>query len=258
MMNRNVKAVIGFGICLILLGAVFTYFWYQECQLSKKTKPGIQTISMAKLIERGYGDNAYVRVTGAAICPTSFVYSSKSGSWETVWIALMPVNGQYMQQLRGLNGNPAGGTAHSPAPGDIRVILKSNAVHDREALDALAGTDTFEGTIVNDIEGLGRGPRRLLEEGFPGTDFSRCLILDHRRHPSVAVKTFLLIIGPGIVGLGLLCVILSLGLGWRKTRTAPVQGIPAPSTTPSPTAPPATPASPPFKDDMDNPYARNR
>jgi hypothetical protein len=76
------------------------------------------------------------------------------------------------------------------------------------------------GLMLNRVESLGSQERNLLQESYPNTDFSRCLIIQEDRTP--AGPTFLVIMIAG----GLLATIVGLGLlalafyRWRAEEAA--------------------------------------
>ncbi|MCY2929313.1 MAG: hypothetical protein NTV86_07415 [Planctomycetota bacterium] len=239
-------------IGLIVAGIALTYIGYREWRLANKAGHEKQALTCAQLTKNGCGDNANVTVRDAVVLPTWFVYEGKgeAGPWTTVWVPLVPKDGQYMQDLRRLVGPDDQLPANLPPPTDIRLVLRSGKVSDMAGMDRLARETVFDGMIVNEIEKLEGKERQLLEKGFPGTDFSQCYILHHGRTPASKGKLFALLIG-GLAALGLGGFWLLAG--WMRGKPTAVASPAAPTPTPPAPPPTALPA-----DDDHNPYAQER
>lgn len=239
-------------IGLIIVGVVFTVMGYQEWRLADKARPDKQILTCAQLTEKGFGDNANVTVKDAVVLDTWFVYkgTGQNGPWSTIWVPLVPAEGPYIQELRRLYAGESHLPEKLPPPKDIRLILKSGHTADKAAMDRLVHERTFDGMIVNEIEKLEGKEKQLLEQGFPGTDFSQCYILEHGRTP--ASRTMLLVmLGGGLAAAGLGVFWLWAGRGQAKPITLSVGPVVAPPAAASP------PPAPPVVQD-DNPYAAHK
>jgi hypothetical protein len=79
----------------------------------------------------------------------------------------------------------------------------------------------LQALVTNKIVSLGAEERSLLEQSYPGTDFSRCLIIQEGRQPAGPVKVVLMVGGGGLLGVAGLVVI---GFGFVRWRKKQAQG----------------------------------
>ena len=191
-------------------------------------------------------------ITGAFVCEQSFVYKARKNnadSWEQVWVPAVPVDGEYVKSILELIEAKGEGDKldHLPPPRDIRVLLKTTSVKNHADLDRFsksALTGPITGVVTNKIESLGSKEKEILEQNYPGIDFSRCYLVDHERKPASMAKL------AALIGGGALLTLIGAGwafAGWRSSRPRrPWWPRPTPSweTTPSSTA--SEPASPPI------------
>ena len=190
------------------IGAVLAWLGYQEFKLGAVASETPQTITCAELEATGPGDNAHVVMGDFVLLEQAFVYESRENSsrWDKIWIPALPLEGEFYQELLSLadsEGNLP--TDNLPLPKTIRVIVRSSKVHNEGQLATIAGADTLQGLITNEIESLGSEERKLLTESYPGIDFDAVWILEHERKPSGKGKTW------GLLGGGTLLVLLGLG-----------------------------------------------
>ena len=195
-------------LLVIILGGVLAFFGVQEMRLARVAKPDAQTVSCAKLIANGVGDNAHVSLTDFIMVPSAFVYETgkSGGAWRSVWVPVVPVDGDYHKKVVAMiersGGNPAAlSAANLPRPDDIRLIVKSNKVADEAALDALASQDTLNGIVINTISSLGSKQKKILADSYPGVNFDNVLILEHDRKPTSTGKSVGMIGGGGVISL---------------------------------------------------------
>jgi hypothetical protein len=74
--------------------------------------------------------------------------------------------------------------------------------------------------VTNKIVSLGGQERTLLEQSYPGTDFSRCLIIQEGREPAGWTKLIIMVGGGSLatlIGLGLLGL---AGVSWLRQPAA--------------------------------------
>ncbi len=209
-------------IALVIGGLMMAFVGVQEWRLTQVAKAEPQAISCADLSAKGPGDNAHVKLTDFLMCEQSFVYEGKKNNpkWNNIWVPAVPVGGEYhrkvMEQVTPegkLKGPP-------PIPTDIKVIVKSGKVPSEAELTQLAAQPTLDGLVTNNVETLGSKERKILEDSYPGTDFSKCWIIDHERKPAGMGQV------AGLSGGGVLLTLL--GLGWFLAgRRAPAAAPPA-------------------------------
>lgn len=170
---------------LVVIGGIALFVYgVQEMRLASAASKDPQTLSCAELAAKGPGDNAHVVLTDFLLCDQAFIYEtkskSKSSEWKRVWVPLVPRDGDYVRKILAM-ANPDGPL---PPPTDIRVLLKTSRVKDARELDPLGSSKSLTGLITNKIDSLGTKERKMLEESYPGIDFTKCYILDHDRKPA--------------------------------------------------------------------------
>ncbi len=228
-------------ILLIVLGGFATYWGATESWLALHCSQKPQTIRCIDLINNGHGDNAHVVLADFIACTNYFVYEAASnrpgysGPYQEVYLPCLELDGPWHQQcLAAVEKH--GDDAELPAPKDIRLILKLTDVKNDDRLCYQVDQDTLQGLIVNSVEGLDSEERKLLRQGYPNINLSKCLILQVGRKPrSLAVPVLALLGGVAMVVTG--------GV-WLLKRNRPKVAIR--SRTASPYAPPrdASPYAP--------------
>lgn len=203
-------------IALLVIGCMVAYFGFREFQLGQAASPNAKHISCAELGSKGPGDNAHVLLENHVLCQSGFVYESKNGNaserWTTIWIPAVPIDGEYVQEIKRLmevsNGKRAGSL---PLPKDVHVLIKSKRVHDQSDLDRLDNQDTIQGVVINKIDSIGSQEKKLLSEQYPGIDFDKCWIIEHGREPSGPAKSFgMMGGGAALAGLGVLGMVAKI------------------------------------------------
>jgi hypothetical protein len=177
-----------FGVLVVLAGFGLFLKGDEERRLAAVARADPQTITCAELEEHGPGENAHVVLGDYLLCQQAFVYESRRGksTWETVWVPAVPLRGAYHERLLALEEG-----APIPPPDDIRVIVKTAKAPDEASLARIAGADTLQGLVVNEVEKLGHSEKELLGESYPGIDFGRVWILEHGRTPGGTTKQLL-------------------------------------------------------------------
>jgi hypothetical protein len=180
-------------LVIIVLGGAMVFAGIQQMRLASVAKAEPQKISCAKLMASGPGDNAHVVLTDFIMVNSAFVTETgkSGGRWKNVWVPVMPVDGEYRDQIASLiksSGSlPPNGVM--PTPRDIRVIVNSSKVASESELGALADQDTIQGMVVNTVSSLGSKQKRILADSYPGVNFDNVLILEHGRTPWGAGKS---------------------------------------------------------------------
>jgi hypothetical protein len=186
---------------VLLMGGMFVFYGLREMWLAVGASETPQRLTLAQLAANGPGDNAHVVLTDFALCD-GYVCLVKVGRfdrfikgtdprrerWEGVFIPAVPLTPELRQhRARGAaEGRPA-------APGNIRVLLLSYAVHGEADLDQLENQPELRGTVINSIQSLDGKTVSLLREMYPGTDFGNCLIFQAGRRPSPTVISLLVV-----------------------------------------------------------------
>jgi hypothetical protein len=112
-----------------------------------------------------------------------FIYKSRSGSWTGAWVPAIP-------------GKP--GPERAAKPEHIKALIDTSQARNAEEVYQRCEQPKLRGLLVNQIESLQPDERTLLERSYPGTDFSKCLIIHEGREPAGTGKV-LLMIGGGIL-----------------------------------------------------------
>ena len=92
-------------------------------------------------------------------------------------------------------------------PGNIRALIFTTNSNNERDLYQRCGQPRLRALVTNKIVSLGSKEKNLLEQTYPGTDFSRCLLIQEGREPASATKVLLLVGGGilmGVIGLGIL------------------------------------------------------
>ncbi len=195
-------------LAMLIGGCVLAYFGFQEWRLASAAKATPQTITCAELETKGPGDNAHVSLTKVFVCQQSFVFEAKKNNeshWNKIWVPAVPLDGEYMKTVKSmLEQDPK--LENLPPPQNIRVLVKSAKIANHGELEGLAlqGLQTggaIDGLVINKIESLGSEEKKILEQSYPGIDFTKCYIIDHDRKPAEAGKLAGMIGGGGLLAL---------------------------------------------------------
>jgi hypothetical protein len=182
------------GLLLAVVGGVLGFIGYQEYQVSVGASEEPEEIALADLVARGPDGNPHVKIKDF-VCGLNLVYEEKGGKWQSVYIPTFPAEGGIVPKLQ------------LPPSGPVPLIIKSSKAKNQDQADELTRESSIQGMVVNKIQSLGSKEKQLLIEHYPGTDFDKCLILQHDRTPGSKVKVggFL---GGGVLLLGLGVVLL--------------------------------------------------
>ncbi len=157
------------GAVLLILGGVFGFLGFQDWRLSRASSDKPEEITLKALIDRGADGNPNVVVKDFRVLDDLIVYETQRGSpsWTKAWIPAVP----------------AGEAAGAGRP-NIRALIVSTKAKNKGELDGRCKGPQLRAMVVNRIQSLGRSERKLLEEGYPGTNFDSCLLIHEGREPS--------------------------------------------------------------------------
>jgi hypothetical protein len=206
-----------FLLILLIAGAVIGYHGFNEFRLARAASATPKTITCADLEQSGPGENVNIRLTDMLLCSHSVIYKSRKtgGEWQTIWLPAVALDGPYVERVREMLINRV---EHIPPPTNVRVIVKTGKVRNEHELEQLLDEDELEGMVVNSVESLGSEERKLLAEGYPGIDFSKCWIVEVGRQPKSVPAAM------GIMGGGGALMLLGLGIfarGFMKSDDVP-------------------------------------
>lgn len=185
--NRIIIAMLVIGVMLIVYG-------FREWRLASASGSTPQTITCAQLEANGYGNNAYIHLTGFRVSG-HFVYQKRSDDyWTVAWLPIVSVK------------NPLPTTAGAVPSAAIKVIVKSNKIHNHAEAEAFALNTSLEGMVINQIESMTSKEIELLRHSYPTTNFDKCWIVEEGREPAGAGKYM------AFFGGGALLVLAGLGM----------------------------------------------
>lgn len=199
-------------LAMLIGGIVLAYFGIQEWRLASAAKAEPQTMTCSELEAKGPGDNAHVSLTKFFLCQQSFVYEAKKNNeshWNKVYVPAVPLDSPYMKTVAEmLEQNPK--LQNLPPPPEIKVLVKSSHVSNHQELENLAMLGiqgpALNGLVTNKIESIGSEEKKILEQNYPGIDFTKCYLIDHDRKPVQTGALF------GMIGGGALLTVI--GGGW--------------------------------------------
>ncbi len=204
-----------FGIALAVIGIAIAVIGFNEKGLAAAASATPEEISLAKLIARGPDGNPNIILTDYVLCD-NFVFQTRNGSWQNAWVPAVPREGQ----PGGFPnvGIPPGIPGRAGRPAVIQALIFTIKARDENSLFQLCEQPRLPALVTNRIMSLGGEERRLLEQSYPGTDFSRCLIIQQGREPAGATKLIFMIGGgslAALAGFGLLGFAL---VRWQRER----------------------------------------
>lgn len=187
-------------VAIIVLAAVGIgagVYGFNEMRLGGRSKPEPTALTLAQLIqteEKGL-DNLHVvvnqfvpdllsSVSEVSVRKGEQVNDKTVGNrpWKAVYVPLAPI--EPVQPFAGGFAPP--GMPGPRVAGPIRVILMSRKARNMGELAGLFSGGKVQGMIINSIASLDSKATNLLKESYPGTDFSKVMILEAGRTPSTA------------------------------------------------------------------------
>jgi hypothetical protein len=194
------------GVTVLVIGGLLVFAGFQEKSLADVASAAPEEISLAALIARGPDGNPNLIITDFVLCE-NYVFQTKNGIWQTAWVPAVPVQAD----------NQAGGGR----PPVVHALIMTTHAKSQAQLYQRCGQARLGVLMTNRINSLSGDVRNLLTQSYPGTDFSRCLILQEGREVAGHSKLVLLL-GSGII-LVLVALVLLGGAAylWQKERSAP-------------------------------------
>lgn len=218
----------GFAIMAVLVGAgiAAAVFGFREMRLASGAGAAPRQVTLAELIAGGPGQNNHVQLSGF-VPGDNFVYQvtmKKSDRllnrdkstlpWKAVYVPLLPPDNAQanaappgMPGLPGLPGIRRLNVPNAGPSGPIRVLLLSRKAKNQSELVSLCASGSIQGMIINSISSLESETQKMLQQAYPGTNFSQVMILEAGRAPSSAVFSMAAMAG----GAGMIVLALALG-----------------------------------------------
>jgi hypothetical protein len=220
------------AIGLIVLGIALNVFGITELRLRAGASDQPQAITLQQLIDRGPEGNPHVLVSGLSYCEDFvYEYEGNENRWNCVWIPVVPA-GQAPLALPELPRLPFGGNQPlvlQGRPSQIRAIVMTGKVRNQNDFNSFRNQPAVKGMVTNLVQSVSGERKKLLDEGYPGTDWSRCIIIQEGRGPWSMTSIL------AMMGVGLLLFFGGIGLfiaGWRADhrkpapRRRPERGLP--------------------------------
>jgi hypothetical protein len=198
------------GLVLLFISGVLIYVGVLERNLASRASQVPEEIALKDLIARGPSGNPNILLKDF-ILGTNYVYSTKNGSWQGAWVPAVPT------------GSPVPGEGGPGRPSNIRALIFTINAKSEADLYARCNQPRLRALVTNEIVSLGSQEKSLLESSYPGTDFSRCLIIQEGREPAGAVKQILMIGGgilTALIGLGVMGL---FAIPWSGGSKAPAK-----------------------------------
>lgn len=183
------------GFFFAALGVVLIVIGIMEMVRNRGASATPEEITLKQLIARGTEGNPNVAIRDFRLAD-NFVYEvkGKSTRWNKVCIPIVPAD-------------EAPRMPGPFRPTSVRAILMSYNAHNEAEVLAFRNRPRLE-ALVNRIGSLDSEEKKLLEQSYPGTDFSQCIILLEGRKPFSGVVVggmlgggvLMLLIGGGILG----------------------------------------------------------
>jgi hypothetical protein len=186
-------------------GVLVAFMGLQEWYAFRDARATPEEISLSALIARGTEGNAHVMLKDFELCD-NLVYETEgtATSWNKVWVPVVPSQG-------GGGGRPAipGVAPPKLQPQQIQALIFSIRIRNPQELEQRCNVPRLQALVTNKLFGLGSEERKHLEQSYPGTDFSRCLIIQEGREPPGPVKVLtmcgigsvLFLVGAGMLGM---------------------------------------------------------
>ena len=180
------------GLGLILLGV-------RGCQLAGMAQDEPQTLTCAELGTAGPGDNVHVRMREFLLLEHAFVVKERFNTWAEVWVPAVPAGGAYHQAAVAA-AEQGGDDAPMPPLRELHVIVKLTDVETDEDLSAKGKLDALQGLVINEVDPLEDDQIEVLEQSYPGIEFSKCWVLEAGREPQ-GIGSTLLFVGGGALAI---------------------------------------------------------
>jgi hypothetical protein len=205
------RFLFGTGIVLMIIGIILAVVGFQERSLAATASQAPEEISLKDLIARGPDGNPNIILTDYVLCD-NFVYQERNGSWEHAWVPAVP---------REQAGQNTGGKATQ-----VKALIFTIHARNQHDLAQRCEQPKLRALVTNRIVSLKSQERDLLAKSYPGTDFSKCLIIQEGREPAGPTKLILMIGGGGfaaLAGLGMIGAGFGVWL-WRRRQAGQLPG----------------------------------
>jgi hypothetical protein len=198
------------AIVLFVLGVVLLVYGFYEWRLSAGASARPEEVALRDLIARGPDGNPNIILKDFEVIDANFVIEQdeKGGPnspWTKVWMPVVPAGTVPPGQPGALPFNPP----QPQLPGRIQALIYSTRIRNEADVQTRCKVPKLRAMVINRIQSLGSEEKKHLQEGYPGTDFDKCLIIQEGREPSGA-GFLALLFGGGVLlllaGVGVLAI----------------------------------------------------
>jgi hypothetical protein len=196
------------AVFCVVAGGISFFVGLDERSLAATASKTPEEISLKDLIARGPNGNPNIILKDFALCE-NFVYKTGRTGWQSAWVPAVPRDAVPPGQGKGAKQV------------NVQALIFTINASSEQDLFQRCDKPRLPALVTNRMVSLGSEEKKLLEQSYPGTDFSRCLIIQEGREPASAVKQSLMIGGGGlmaVIGLGILGFI---GFQWYQVRPKP-------------------------------------
>jgi hypothetical protein len=197
-----------FGGLAVVVGVALISISFQERGLAETASKTPEGITLKELIARGPDGNPNIVLKDFMVCQ-NYVFESRGTVWQRAWVPVVPVVA-------------AGKGGERPnRPDVIRAVIYSSEARSEDDLYRRCEQPKLRGLVTNRIAALGSRERNLLEKEYPGTDFTKCLIIHESRELSGSSKVMGMLVGGGAgILIGVILVVLGVVV-WFTGRREP-------------------------------------
>jgi hypothetical protein len=192
----------------VVAGGMIFIVGLKERSLAATASKASEEIALKDLIARGPDGNPNIILKDFALCE-NYVCKTRGTRWDSVWIPAVPRDAVPQGQGMGAKQD------------NIQALIFTINARNEQDLLLRCDQPRLPALVTNRMVSLGSEEKKLLQQSYPGTDFSRCLIIQEGREPASAVKQSVMIGGGGLlalIGTGLLGLI---GVQWYRERSRP-------------------------------------
>jgi hypothetical protein len=190
--------MVRFSVVVILLGVGLVVYGLYEWRLAGPASAQPEEISLKNLIARGPAGNPNIVLKDFDLCD-NFVEShhqneGPNAPWTEVWVPVVP------------SDRPQPGPfPFNRRPRQFDAILFSTRVRNHADILTYCALPRLRSMVINRIQGLGAEETNLLQQSYPDTDFSKCLIIHEGREPASPLTL------TSLFGAGILLVLTGFG-----------------------------------------------
>ena len=206
-------------LVIMVVGGMLAWMGVEEFRLSKGTTQEAVDVDLAAL-ENGTASitNPHVRLGDHVASYWDCIYSYSQSKYSTgepdaestvnhVYYPVLSMENPYLAEVAAFREKyqdvdelPAGAVV--PSITKLAMLLKTKEFRTiGEIPEGMVNLSGIEGLIVNEVESLASDEIALLQDGFPGFEADKVLLLEVGRKPASKVKSIGMVAGGGVIAL---------------------------------------------------------